>query len=634
MSKEYYKQKQAVKRMITHPEALEKSILKTLGIISRLVGSTLGPHGKTVIIERQEANLPPYTSKDGITVYNAMSFSDEIEQLVLEVARESSSRTNIEAGDATTSATILSEIITRLGFEELRSNQRLSPQILTRHIEKLLNDKILPFIESVSIKIDMSNEEEATSLLSKVAAIATNNDQEMADAVMRAFEIVGSGGNIAVQETSGTSGFIVEQEDGYHIDRGFEDSGGKFFDSFINDRSNYRTVLDRPQFVLYNGKLNNFADLMTIVSQLAVAVHKEAILASGDAIYDDAAKSLAATGWDFTKTTPSPNIVIVAHGFSDSVLASMSSNFSSDKRGSTAVNLFPMVTAFKNQSNSNINFLQDLSAFIGVPIYDPVQNKLKDAQLKDIYSPGMERFESKRFRSVIYGTPDESIVLLRAEELQSQLKNADSSYDAEFLKERIGLLTGGIATIKVVGSSEAELKEKRHRVDDAVSAVRGAVDHGVLPGAGKTLLFLSEVLKRSANEADNEALKVASGILATAFQGPLNRLLDNAGYLDDEKQNILNTLVSEDIDFWATLNLLTEESGDAIDIGVVDSAAAVKAALKNSISVAKMLMITSGAIAFNRNLTEEVSRGAEIDEEDMAWREAMEFQNREKFDQQ
>src|SRR5665213_1823473 len=178
--REFVKAKTAAKVM-TNGENLKNIVLQTIGEANRYVGDTLGPNGHVVLIERQE-NLPPYTTKDGITVFNSMAFSDPTAQAILEAARDSSSQTNVEAGDGTTTATILAEALIRLGFQYLEKNPHLSVQQVMRELEDTYRDLVIPFVQNNAVKITNDND---ADLLRKVAMIATNNDAEMADAVVR-----------------------------------------------------------------------------------------------------------------------------------------------------------------------------------------------------------------------------------------------------------------------------------------------------------------------------------------------------------------------------------------------------------------------------------------------------------------
>ncbi len=618
--REMGKVKTAVKKITYEGEALKSIVLDTVKKASDLVGSTLGPNGKVVLIERQE-NLSPFMSKDGITVFNSMAFSNSTAQAVLEAVRDSSSKTNVEAGDGTTSATILAESLIRLGFEYLQKNPHLSSQKVMRELEDVFTQKIVPYIEKNSIKITNENSD---SLLQKVALISTNSDKEMTTAVLEAFSLVGYNGNITIAETAGVGGFEVEKVEGFPIARGFEDTCGRFIEEFINDKGNYRVVLEKPRFILYNGKINQMSSILPAIEKLGMA-------------YDEA----LANNQKF-----SPNVVIIAHHFSEDVLAQLAFNF----KQPSSLNIFPLKTMMTQQTNSPYHFLVDTSAFTSSTVFDPISKPIENMQLSDLGSESMEMFECYRYKSIILGQPDEFLVISRSEELEKQSEQAESSLDAEILKERLAILTGGIARLKVKGSSEAELKEKRHRVEDAVAAIKGALKFGVLPGCAKTLVSLASMV-----EADKELSLSVRSIMPEAFRAPFIRIMTNGGHNTNEIREVYvkmmynqipkqskfsslknfllgRTVTASVADFWNTYDAMHFKYGNGIDIGVVDSASAVLMSVKNSLGVAKMLMGLSGIVVFQRDNEMDQEAAVSYHSEQQAMNEAIRNADSEKFE--
>ncbi len=575
---ELAKAKTAAKLMTYDKEDLKKIVLDTVKEASDIVGSTLGPNGRVVLIERQE-NLPPYVTKDGISVFNAMAFENPTAQAILEAARDAAAKTNTEAGDSTTTATVLAEALIRRGFNYLEQNPKLSTQSVMRELEKAYKDLVTPFIKANSVKIKPDDTED---LLRKVSMIATNSDKEMTDAVVDAFNQVGHNGNITISEESGPSGYAIDKINGFPIARGFEDSCGRFLEDFINDRPNYRAVLDKPRFILYHGVINEIGTIINILQKIA-----------GEAIPED------------MNEVPdmSPNIVIVAHGFSETMLAFFSKNFKNEQ----SLNMIPLKTPLSPQANGQYHFLMDLAAFTGAKVFDPLTMPLQNAETSDLGLKSMARFEFNRYRSLITGDPTEEALFPRIEELEQQVKNAESEADKEIIGERLAILSGGIAKIKVVGSSEAEIKEKKARVEDAVCAVKGALRAGVLPGGARTLLILGHKI------LTGNYSKAVKKIMGMAFYEPIRRILENGGYSEGEISVVLLRHENES-DFMTTYNTLTNEFGNAIDMGVVDSAEAVGMAIKNSLSVAKMLMGLSAVIVFKRDYAEDLKRSEDYEE--------------------
>lgn len=591
------KVKPSIKKTIYNPKTLEEVVIATTKMASDVVGSTLGPYGRVVLIERGE-RLPPYTTKDGITVFQNLALPGSASQVVLEALRDSSSKTNVEAGDGTTTATILAHFIIAEGFKLLK-NRRLSAQQIMREIEFAYNKYIEPFISKNALKVS-PNWSDSYSILKQVAIIATNSDHDMAEAVLECFKIVGYDGHVNIVEVSGVSGYEVERIEGFPIARGFEESCGRYSEEFINDRSNYRVVLERPRFILYNGKITSLSSIMPAIESISQA-------------FEQAAQN--------NDKTFSPNFILVAHSFSDEVLAALAYNF----KNPTSLNIYPLKTVMTAQSNSPYHFLLDLAAFTGAMIFDPISRPLSTLKVTDLGISSMNVFESYRYRSVVLGEPDEAIVTMRAEELMHQAANASSTLDAELTKERLGILTGGIARLKIKGSSEAELKEKKHRVEDAVLAIKGALKWGVLPGGGKTLLALSNYLNQV-----TDIMPEVKNILCKSFIEPFYRIYQNGGFNDsqiyEKKVKIMYNVTNKFIglvnkfcskylkidlikkmynptEFWYTHNALTNQYGIGYEIGVVDSAAAVLLSIKNAISVAKMLMGLSAVIAYQRDIS-------------------------------
>jgi chaperonin GroEL len=601
MYKQHVKAKTAAKSITYEGSQLKHIVLDTLQRASKLVGSTLGPNGKLVLIERQE-DMPPFVTKDGITVFNSMAFTNSTAQAVLEAARDSSSKTNVEAGDGTTTATILAAGLIKHGFDFLGQNPRLSTQKVMRELEQAYEELIVPFVRDNALKITNENSQD---LLKKVALISTNNDADMAKAVTDCFAQVGHNGNVTIVEATGSGGFEVEKIEGLPIARGFEDSCGRFVEEFINDRGHYRTMLDKPKFILYNGRLNDITPLIPVLDKIGQAAYP--VDETGRIIVD---------AQRFNE-----NIVLVAHDFSERVLAVLAQNF----RNPGTINVVPLKTPMSMQTNSQSHFLQDVAAFVGAKVFDPLSNPLENAQLADLGLETMHSFEFNRYKSTILGDPDELLIIARSEELQIQSQNAASSMDKELFNERQALLTGGIARLKVMGSSEAELKEKRHRVEDAVCAIKGALKDGVLPGCAKTLISLRQQIKGS------EYSPAVKYIMRNAFIEPFYRIFANAEIPTEEVHEIFND-VMKDQQFMTTYDALNSKVGNAIELGIIDSASAVLCAIKNSLSVAKMLMGLSGIVVFSRDMETEIDNAKTLTAEERAIQEAVAQREKEDYE--
>lgn len=616
---EYQKAKSAAKRIEVKGPALRKIILQTMKTISDAVGATLGPGGGQVLIERPEQGLGPYVTKDGVTVMRSLGFPDSVQHSILEAARDAAVRTVAEAGDGTTTATVLAEAVVRLTMEYCEKNQKVSPQKVVRRLEKAFLDCIEPLLKGASIQVPYDDEAEAKvqqelsalqlqyndgtigieeftekaakaktlrrRILESVARVSANGDAELAEAVLQCFELVGDDGNVTIAEVTGASHYEVEPINGYPIPSGLEDSCLTHQTQFINDPANNRTTLEDPVFLLYNGRISEIQSISPFFSRLGEL-------------------------WQSQKYK-NHNIVLVANGFSDSVLSILGINF--QDRGT--LNIFPVVAPQGIMPNSQQDFLQDLRAITGATVFDPIDVTLDLVNFDDPESlvvalgPGLTLFESTRWRSNVLGDKNEVGRLERVDQLKVQLKTAESQLERQLLQERLSKLSGGIARLKVIGSSNGEQKEKRDRAEDAICAVRGAINYGCLPGGGWGLLKArQELQKRYALDP------IIQDILVAALKVPVQRLLDNSGYHAEEQEEILKPIIDniesplgksestgKALFVPKVFDALEGKHVHAIKEGILDSTPAVLEAIRNALSIASLLGTLGGAVVFCRD---------------------------------
>jgi chaperonin GroEL len=566
----YAKVKSVSKAVEVKGASLSGKVLSTMRIIADIVGSTLGPGGQPVLIERQEFGMPAMISKDGVTVFRNLGFDDPVAHVIMETARDASVRTATEAGDGTTTATVLAEAIVRCSNSFVTKNPRYSPQRVVRKLENVFTTVISPAVDALSHKANFGTPEGREALRS-VARVSANGDEALANAVIECFNLVGDDGNVTISEISGPSAYEVERIEGFPIGMGYEDSCGKFYAKFINDPATQMCRMENPAFVCYHGRITDIQTLIKFFSEI------------GSAWQTDGFRH---------------NIVLVATGFSDTVLANLATNFA--EVGS--INVFPLLTPQNAVQGSELAFLQDIAAYTGATILDPLNKPFDVATLQDV---GLQakHFEAGRFRSSVLcghtadGTPlNELTVLDRVEQLRALLGQETSIYETNILQERIGKLTGGIAKLKVVGPSSGELREKRDRAEDAVAAVRGAVKHGTLPGGGWTLIKLYGDLALLKDE-------VVDSVLRPALLAPVYRLLQNAGMAYEEAHEVVETISariagSEEPSAYDALNFQYVDSRSG---GLLDSTPAVLEAIRNSISIAGLLGTLGGAVVFKRD---------------------------------
>ncbi len=583
MGTSYQKVKSVGKQVLPRGKQLEKLVLETMETISIMVGGTLGPGGQPVLIERQEDNMPPIVTKDGVTVFQHLGFEDSTAQVILEASRDAAVRTANEAGDGTTTATILAEALVRLTNQYCKTHPKMSAQRVMRKLNDVFKNNIEPLIKSLAIKATLGTVE-GNSLLKAVASISANGDQQLADAVMDAFSIVGDDGNVTISEVSGPYAYEVERIEGYPITgMGFEDSCGKYASKFLNDPANQRIYLEKPLFVVYHGKLTEIQTITGLMERIGSA-------------------------WQDPEKSFRHNVILVTTGFSESVLAQLAMNFAEQ----TTINVVPLLAPNNPMAGGQLGLLEDLCAFTGSKLFDPLNAPLDSAELADL---GMfsKAFEMTRFRTTVFAEegesagidesgndipgspPNEFPVLDQVNILMRRAEAAGSELDKQFLQERIGKLTGGIARLKVIGSSSGETRERRDRVEDAVCAVRGAIKHGCLPGGCWTLMKVRHELAKLGDD-------VVNCVLMEAFQVPLARLLRNAGFDDDEAFEITVSLQMDVANSESLVyDAMEQKFVDPFKNGILDSLPAVLEAIRNSISAAVLLGTCGGTIVFRRN---------------------------------
>jgi chaperonin GroEL len=549
------------------PAKLQKIITNTVDKIASIVGCSLGPMGKVVLLESEVAGIPNKITKDGVSIFRSLGSSDAIEHVVIETMRDAAVRTVNEAGDGTTSATVISSALTKNIFQFCKNNPKMSPQKTTRIIGQLLNEQLIPSIKKASIKITNKNK----SLLESVATISANGDKEMAKSVIKAFEMTGFGesSHVTIQELSGPSGYDVNLIEGYPISMGYEESIGKFHPAFINDQANQKCSLDKPLFVLFDGKITDIIQIQGILSKI---------------------------GEEYTSgNSDFKNVVIVAHGFSDQVLTNLAWNFPNPN----TINVVPLTTPMNQIVNSQLAFLQDISAFTGAKIFGMTEPL--DEAIPSHLGSNMEKMEIYRFRSTIAGDSDSTNIELRVSELKSQSKQAQSKIEKQILEERIGKLSNGIAQLKIFGSSMGELKEKVDRAEDAVCAVRAAITHGCLPGGCRVLYNMALDL----SESDN---KVYTEVVVPSLMQPLFTLLNNAGYNEEEIQSVMVNMAQ---DRESVYDIENAQYGDPIKLGLLDATLAVEQALSNAVSIASVLGTLGGIVVSPRDSKLELQHHAD-----------------------
>ena len=557
------KPKSAGKIMLSSKDQLNTLVLETLTHMASMAGSTLGPGGRQVLIERPEMGMKPIITKDGVTVIKNLGYADSVKQLILESARDAALRTASEAGDGTTTATILSSAIADYTYEASKNNPKMSPQRIVRELQNMV-PYIKEKIKTFSIFADSDN---YTEVLKSVAALSANSDSELADSVIEAFDTVGEEGNLTIVEATGPSKYEVERISGYTVDQGYEESLKKFSTGFINDSSGTLVGMENPVVLLYDGIINDTMQVFDALQKL----------------HDY---------WEVTNHN-FRNVLLVAHGFSDQVLGDMHQNWAHP----STINVLPLLTPQTAIKNWRTQFLYDLQSYTGSPVFNPLSKPIIDLNPEKLTKDSLvKNVECSRFRTSIISQEDPVLIEGRVNELKEQLKNPESGYEENDLVVRIGKLTSGIARLYVYGPSQGETREKRDRAEDAWMAIRGAIKYGACPGGGYVLVRLAADMLIAAESMVEGPRKVAATILSLALLRPIEFLYRNYGYTDDEIDVMRGELLkNEDTTFDVS------EQKWVPKVELLDSVPAVTEAIENSISIASLLGTLGGIVSFDRD---------------------------------
>lgn len=538
------------KKIIVKPDEVHKLVHNTINDMATIVGATLGPGGKPVIIERD--SLSPLVTKDGVTVAKSLGVESAEANIIVDAAKEICLKTAKEAGDGTTTAIVLANAITKNGLSFINSNPKYNPQRVINELNTLYNSLIVPFLKENAISVKGREE------LVHVATISANGDKTIAEAAVDAVLAAGEDGHVLIEEAQGNQ-LKVETMDGFIITSGLRDIGavGR---AFINDRGNQQVKMDRGLAFLYDGSLND----LKVPSAIQQAIE-------GTELYG----------------LP---IAVFAHGFADIVIEAFAKT---TKGGYTVV---PVKTPMSGAANSRSSFLLDMSAYTGATVYDPgtIDNFINNDNVM-----GFGTFDSAKvgmYESVVQSMPDTDKVEARIAELKHLMDVSPSDFDKMHIKAAIGKLTGGISTIWVGGGSELEARERRDRVEDAVEAVKSAIAEGIIPGGCAAQLALAHVIKNHPDKKDSWV------IMSSALEEPFKLLLNNCGENYDDIWPLIKDQYFNISGLPSTVfDANAHEIVDPIKAGIIEPAKVARVTIGNALSVAGLLTTLGGIVVAPRN---------------------------------
>ena len=510
-------------------ETARRSLERGVNILADAVKVTLGPKGRNVVLEKKFGS--PSIVNDGVTIAKEIEVEDKFENMGAQLVREVASKTNDVAGDGTTTATVLAQAIVREGMRNVAAGS--NPTVIKRGIDKAVEAAVAE-IRRIATPV------EGAEAITNVATISAN-DRTIGELVAKAMEAVGKDGVITVEESKGTQ-TELELVEGMQFDKGY------ISPYMVTDAERMEAVLDEPYIFLYEKKISAVADLIKPLETVSRA-GRPLVIISED-VDGEALATLVVN-----KIRGILNVVAVkAPGFGDRRKAMM----------------------------------EDLAILTGGKfITEDLGIKLENLDDLSYFGRAKRIVITKEDTVIVEGAGEPDAIQGRIAQIKAQIGNSDSDYDREKLQERLAKLAGGVAVIKVGAATENELKEKKLRIEDALSATRAAVEEGIVPGGGTTLLKAIDAINALEFVGDE---KIGAAIIARALEAPLRTIAENAG----QEGSVVVSKVREG---GLGYNAATNTYEDLMAAGVVDPAKVTRSAVQNAASIAGLVLTTEALIA-------------------------------------
>lgn len=521
----------AAKQVLFGDDARTKMV-RGINVLANSVKVTLGPKGRNVVLERSFGG--PTVTKDGVSVAKEIELKDKFENMGAAMVREVASKTSDNAGDGTTTATVLAQAIVDEGMKFVAAG--MNPMDLKRGIDKAVAAAITE-LKKLS-KPTTTNKE-----IAQVGAISANSDEEIGQIISEAMDKVGKEGVITVEDGKSLKNEL-EVVEGMQFDRGY------LSPYFINQPEKQAAVLENPFILLHDKKISNIRELLPVLEQVAKAARP---------------------------------LVIIAEDIDGEALATLVVN---SIRGILKV-VAVKAPGFGDRRSA---MLEDIAVLTGgTVISSNVGLSLDKATLAQLGSAKKVEV-TKENTTIIDGAGDAAAIENRVKNIRTQIEGASSDYDREKLQERVAKLAGGVALIKVGAATEVEMKEKKARVEDALHATRAAVEEGIVPGGGVALIRAKLAIKDI--KGDNDEQNAGIRIVLRAMEEPLRQIVANAG---DEPSVVVNTVAQGEGNFG--YNAQSAKYGDMVEMGVLDPTKVTRTALQNAASVASLILTTDCMVA-------------------------------------
>ncbi|AHG90701.1 60 kDa chaperonin [Gemmatirosa kalamazoonensis] len=500
--------------------------------LAEAVKVTLGPKGRNVVIDKKFG--APTVTKDGVTVAKEIELTDPLENMGAQMVKEVATKTSDNAGDGTTTATVLAQAIFREGLKNVTAGA--NPMALKRGIDKAVQ-AIIEELKKISVPTAGKKE------IAQVGAISANNDKEIGDLIAEAMEKVGKDGVITVEEARGLD-TTLETVDGMQFDRGY------LSPYFVTDPDKMEAVLEDAVILIHDKKISSMKDLLPVLEKVAQSGRPLLIIAED--VEGEALATLVVNKLRGTLRV----VAVKAPGFGDRRKA----------------------------------MLQDIAVLTnGQVISEEVGFKLENAVLSDL-GRAKRIVVDKDNTTIIDGAGSQDNIQGRIKEIRAAVDKSTSDYDKEKLQERLAKLAGGVAVINVGAATEAEMKEKKARVEDALHATRAAVEEGIVPGGGVALVRAQRALDGLKFEESDEQIGVQ--IIRRAIEEPLRMIVQNAG---NEGSIVLEKVRGAQANTYG-YNALTDTYEDLVQAGVIDPTKVTRTALQNAASIAGLLLTTEALV--------------------------------------
>ena len=529
-------------KQLLHSDEARQKLLDGIEKLNNAVRVTMGPKGRNALLDKKYG--APTITNDGVSIAREIELEDPFENMGAQLVKEVANKTNDIAGDGTTTATVLAHAIIKEGMHHITTN-KVNPMLLKKGVEEAVKTVVA---ELDKMKKEVTNKEE----MAQVATISAQND-EVGKLIAEVFEKVGGDGVVQVEEGQ-TMGLSIDMVEGMQFDNGY------ISPYMVTDPSRMEATYEDARILITDKKIGSIQEILPLLESMAQAGKK--------------------------------NLVIIAEDIEGEALATLIVN----KLKGTFNTLAIKAPGFGDRRKA---MLQDIAILTGGRVISAeVGLKLENATLEDL-GHCRKVVSSKDNTTIVEGKGDLSNIKDRVAQIKAEIDNATSDFDKEKLAERLAKLTGGVAVIKVGAATEVELKEKKHRIEDALSATRAAMEEGIVIGGGSALLQASLKIEPSKLESDEE--KLGAEIVKKALSYPLNQIAENAGLDGNVVESKLVEMWEKDKNMGYDANKdiklpAAEQIVDMFKAGIIDPKKVTRSALENAASVAAMFLTTETAI--------------------------------------